>query len=257
MKETMDLEPDAADLRRRAEERLQAWQAPAGQTLTEAQSQRLIHELQVHQIELKLQNEALRETRTQLEQSLERYTDLYDFAPVGYFIVTGDSTILEANLTGATLVGLERSSLIGRRFGLFVSAATRPCFNRFLSQVLTGTIRESCEVTLDRQGEPSCHVHLEGVGMASPEGQRCRLAISERKATEQSLRGQTEELRKRNEELQRFNRAMVGRELDMIALKKQVNQLSRQLGQEPPYPLAFLNPPEQDSSDEGNQVIFD
>jgi len=55
------------------------------------------------------------------------------------------------------------------------------------------------------------------------------------------LRRQTQELAQRNAELERFNRATVGRELDMIALKQQVNELSRQLGQEPPYPLAFLD----------------
>lgn len=79
--------------------------------------------------------------------------------------------------------------------------------------------------------------------------------ITEGKQAELALRQQTEELRSRNaelynrnEELQRFNRAMVGRELDMIALKQQVNALSRQLGQEPPYPLAFLNPGKQDTA---------
>lgn len=67
------------------------------------------------------------------------------------------------------------------------------------------------------------------------------LDISARKAAEEALRGQAEELAQRNLELERFNRATVGRELDMIALKQQVNELSRQLGREPPYPLAFLD----------------
>ncbi|MDI1277908.1 MAG: PAS domain S-box protein [Methylobacter sp.] len=65
--------------------------------------------------------------------------------------------------------------------------------------------------------------------------------ISARKAVEEALRRQTRELAQRNAELERFNRATVGRELDMIAVKQQVNELSRQLGQEPPYPLAFLD----------------
>ncbi len=70
--------------------------------------------------------------------------------------------------------------------------------------------------------------------------------ISARKAVEEALRRQTHELAQRNEELERFNRATVGRELDMIALKQQVNELARQLGKEPIYPLAFLDTlPEQ------------
>jgi PAS domain S-box-containing protein len=67
------------------------------------------------------------------------------------------------------------------------------------------------------------------------------LNITERKAVEEALRRQTQELAQRNEELERFNRATVGRELDMIALKQQVNALSRQLGQERIYPLVFLD----------------
>lgn len=67
--------------------------------------------------------------------------------------------------------------------------------------------------------------------------------ITERKQTEEALRWQAEELRQRNEELERFNRAMTGRELDMIALKRRINDLSRELGREPPYPLTFLNAP--------------
>ena len=75
--------------------------------------------------------------------------------------------------------------------------------------------------------------------------------ISERKAAEEALQRQAEELAQRNEELERFNRAMVGREMDMIALKKRVNSLSLQQGRQPPYPLAFLDvPPAQPEKDE-------
>ena len=65
--------------------------------------------------------------------------------------------------------------------------------------------------------------------------------ITARKAVEETLRRQTEELEERNRELERFNRATVGRELDMIALKQKINELSKQLGRSPPYPLAFLD----------------
>ena len=70
----------------------------------DAKSQRLIHELQVHQVELKLQNHALLETCEQLEQSLKDYTELYDFAPVSYFTLGADGKIRKVNLTGATLL---------------------------------------------------------------------------------------------------------------------------------------------------------
>lgn len=182
--------PEAAELRRRAEARLQEKLARTGPP-TAAEALRLVHELQVHQIELELQNEELLETHAQLERSLENYADLYDFAPVGYFTLAGDGIIREANLAGATLLGVERFHLIDRRFGLFVSAATRPTFNAFLDTALAGTSKESCEVALALEGAPLRCVQLEGVGVESGAGRLCRLAamdITERKVAEERLR---------------------------------------------------------------------
>jgi len=190
MKKDRDRSPDAAYLRRRAEARLREQQTQLGRPPTAEETQRLVHELQVHQIELAMQNEALRETQARLEQNLERYTELYDFAPVGYFTLTDDGTIRELNLAGAALLGQERSHLIGRRLGLFVSAETRPRFNLFLSQVLVETSRQRCEVTLAINGAPPCHAHLEGLGADSGAERLCRLAvmdITERKRAEKAL----------------------------------------------------------------------
>ena len=73
-----------------------------------------------------MQNEELRQARDELETALEKYTDLYDFAPVGYFTLDRDGVIRAVNLTGAGLLGIERSRLLGRRFGLFVADGARP-----------------------------------------------------------------------------------------------------------------------------------
>ena len=81
---------------------------------------RLVHELQVHQIELEMQNEELRQAQLELALSAERYADLYDFAPVGYLSVTPDGRIVRANLTAAALLGMERQSLIGTHLNGFV-----------------------------------------------------------------------------------------------------------------------------------------
>ena len=78
---------DKADLLHRAKERLARKKSQSGPPTSTEDAQRLIHELQVHQIELKLQNEKLRQTRQELEASLERYTDRYDFAPAAYFLI--------------------------------------------------------------------------------------------------------------------------------------------------------------------------
>jgi hypothetical protein len=79
---------DAAELRHRADARLQTQQPPANASRSAHETQRLLHELQVHQIELELQNEQLRNSRAQVEAAVSRYTDIYDFAPVAYFTLT-------------------------------------------------------------------------------------------------------------------------------------------------------------------------
>jgi PAS domain-containing protein len=147
-----------AELRRRAEERLGEKNAtPNG---TGIDPLRLKHELQVHQVELEMQIAELRNARDELETSLEQYTELYDFAPVGYFTLDREGIISKVNLTGAGFVGEERSRLVGRRFGLFVTDEVRPAFNAFLEKVFTSPAKESCEVALPREGNAPLHMQV-------------------------------------------------------------------------------------------------
>ncbi|MCP4379516.1 MAG: hypothetical protein GY794_25510 [bacterium] len=99
------------DLRTRAESLLQK-QPEESSRLSPDETQRLIHELRTHQIELELQNEELRQTQTALEASRNRYVDLYDFAPLGYLAMNEHGLITEANLTCATMLGRDRSALL-------------------------------------------------------------------------------------------------------------------------------------------------
>ena len=106
----------AAELRRVAEQRLtERPKTPAGEDTV---LQKLIHELQIHQIELEMQNEELQLARVAMETGLEKYSDLYDFAPVGYMTLDRDGRIREINLTATALFGIERSRLMGRTLGL-------------------------------------------------------------------------------------------------------------------------------------------
>jgi PAS domain-containing protein len=98
----------------------------------------------VHQVELDLQNSELRQARDELETALNKYTDLYDFAPIGFFTLDCNAIIISVNLAGASLVGGVRSKIIGRRFGTLVESSDRPALSEFLSKVLQCKIKESC-----------------------------------------------------------------------------------------------------------------
>ena len=155
----------------------------------ETDPQRLLHELQVHQIELELQNEELRKTRDEMEAGLENYTELYDFAPVGYFTLTTDSTIQQANLTGASLVGVERARLVGRCFNQLFAAGLRPAFNAFLKQIFAGQTKHSADFQLLRHGQRPRTVNIEA--QRSPNGRDCSAVmvdITDRKQAEDAVR---------------------------------------------------------------------
>ena len=137
--------------------------------------ERLLHELQVHEIELELQNSELRQARDKLEVALENYTDLYDFAPVGYFTLAASGAIHRANLTGASLVGIERSRLVNRPFGQLVPAALRPAFNAFLKKVFASPAKQSLDVEILRPGQPSLAVNIEAQRLLN--GEECRAAV--------------------------------------------------------------------------------
>ena len=178
--------PTAAGLRRRAEQRLREQQTGTGQAPPSNDPQRLVHELQVHQMELEMQNKELRKARDKLEAALDKYTDLYDFAPVGYLTLDREGAIREANLTSASLLGIERSRLVKRCFGLCVSAADLPAFNAFLARVFASKAREFCEVTILNEGKPNFAARIEATVAAS--GQECRAVlqdITERKRAEE------------------------------------------------------------------------
>ena len=177
--------PMLTKLYRRAEVRLRQQRrnpkSKASVPKSDADPQRQFHELQVHQVELEMQNTELQEARDRMEVLLEKYTDLYDFAPVGYLSLDESGVILEANLTGAALLGVERSRLINRRLPLLVSPASRPDFLAFLHRVFAGTGRQVCEVMLIREDGASFWGELNGTASISPDGPRkwCRVAVSD------------------------------------------------------------------------------
>lgn len=181
--------PKTAELRNHAEERMQG--NPAELPLPELSfdTQRLCHELQVHQTELMIQNEELCNIRDELEAALDQYTNLYDFAPVGYFSLDPIGTILRVNLSGALLIGEKRSRLVGGRFGYLVRNDDRATFNDFLRKVFSSQDQVECEVALLKEGISPFYAQIKGVVAES--GKECRLALidlTERKQSEEKSR---------------------------------------------------------------------
>lgn len=148
---------------------------PSGSFDTSMDSQRLVHELQVHQVELEMQNTELRQIRDELETALDNYTDLYDFAPVGYFTLSAESTIQMVNLTGANLVCTERARLLGKSFRNFIIASSRFEFDQFIAQVFSETTRQSGEFEFSVNTMSHRCMSIEAQCLVS--GQACRVAV--------------------------------------------------------------------------------
>ena len=122
----------------------------------------IIHELEQQQIELKIQNEELKKAHQDLESSRDRYIDLYDYAPLGYFTLTEDALIVEVNLTGATMLGEVRQKLIQSRFRKFVSPGDRDRWDRYLLEILMSEEKKTCELQLRQQNGIEFTARVEG-----------------------------------------------------------------------------------------------
>ena len=162
----------------------------------------IIHELRVHQSELEMQNEELKRARLALEESRDRYLDLYDFAPVGYFTCTRSGRIVEANLTGAALLGVPRAKLVGPGLGSFVASEDRDRWERHLAGVLQSAApaqgpgeKHSCELKLKREDGSTFHARLESVRLDRPEGRESAGAGGESPVICTALSDITERLR--------------------------------------------------------------
>lgn len=173
--EEQDYKTDAQLLRIKAEEQLTVNQKKTGNAETEPDIKKLLHELQVHQIELEMQNEELHEANETTELALKRYTMLYDLAPMGYFTLDQNGTILELNFTGAEMLGDRRFSLVNSNFKLFVADEYKSTFNDFLNKVFSKIHKESCEVQLGYANKKLSYVYIEGVVIG--EEHNCLLSL--------------------------------------------------------------------------------
>ncbi len=194
----------AARLRRLAEERSRESASETPRTMAEQDYQMLVHELQVHQIELEMQNEELRMAQGQLSESLAKYSDLYDFAPVGYITSNSDGLILEANLTFAGQLGIERGRLVETPLWLYVATPDRARLKSHFEQVFKANQRRTCEMRLQRPSGPQLYVQLDSIRVLNVDGlELCRTSVTDisiRKDAEEEVKRVYDELERRVEE---------------------------------------------------------
>lgn len=182
-------------LRKKAEKQLRKQKGTSLKTLSAQDGQRLVHELQVHQIELEMQNEELRNTQILLEESRSKYSDLYEFAPVGYFTLDKNGLILDTNLKGANLLGREKSTLIRKPFSRFVNRYDQDKYYFFHKNIFETMTQQTCELRLQKKDGAIFHAQLECLPVKENKDKdhdiRLRIAISditERKRMEETIK---------------------------------------------------------------------
>ena len=162
------------------------------QNLSDEEVRNLAHELQVHQIELEMQNDELRKSQQALEESRDEYTDLYDFAPVGYVTVGEGKLILEANLRLASMLGRERGFLIKKPLSRFMIRESADKYYLCWRSALETKKHGTCEVAMVKKDDTTFYAQLECAFVPEEDGnpERCRITISditERKEMEEAL----------------------------------------------------------------------
>jgi len=168
------IRPNPASLRQRAEARWLQAPPPKPQTLWD--NTQLVHELQVHQIELEMHNEELRLAYDEVDHLRERYADIYDFAPVAYFTLDPLGAILDMNLAGSILLGLKGSQKGRYRFAAFLSPESLPTFNRFVDEILHSRKKLKCETVLAANvHRTETTIQIEAV--PDENGTECRMVI--------------------------------------------------------------------------------
>ena len=151
-------------------------------------ARRALHELRVHQIELEMQNEELRRTQEELEVSRARYFDLYDLAPVGYFTLSEQGLILEANLTAAKLLGVARGALVKQPLSRFILPEDQDIHYRHRKQLLETGAPQSWELRLLRKDAAPFWARVEATTAQDADGAAvCRAVVSD--ITERKLDG--------------------------------------------------------------------
>lgn len=171
-----------SDLRRKASEKIRtASRIEEIANLSPPEIASLINELQVYQAELEIQNEELRQAQVALQESVDQYVELYDFAPVGYFTLDRRGIVLKLNLSASRMVGRERSNLVNKPFSVLIAASDHGIFFSHLKKAFNTRSRQVFELTLNVTGKTEIRVRLEGLvrPAQTDEPETCFVAVSD------------------------------------------------------------------------------
>jgi len=183
---------DLSILRQKAEKVLKNEQSNEYADQSDPEILKLIHELAVHQIELELQNDEINLAKEQAAKvALQKYAELYDFAPLGFITLSDIGEIIAINICGAQMLGKQVSTLKKSRFAFFVSDDTKPIFNSFLFKVFNNNVKESCEIIILVKDKLPAYVYLSGIFIENEE--HCLVSM-----VDVTARKQDEELIKEN-----------------------------------------------------------
>ena len=218
-------------LRQQAEAKL-ALSMDSLRELSPAAVQQALHELRVHQIELEMQNEELRQTQAELAAARERYFDLYDLAPVGYCTLSEQGTVQEANLTAAELLGVSRDALVNRKLSEFISKASQDAYYLFHKRLLAADEPQQCEFQMEKKNGETFWARAEALASKDARGNPAYrivlIDITQPKGDAQKLHAQLDELK-------RWYAVMLDRENRIMELKREVNELCRRMGEKIRY----------------------
>lgn len=150
-------------LKQKVEELLKDKKSIPNAQHSEGEILEIIHELEVNQFEVENHQEKLLCSKVQAEIAVQKYTQLYDFAPVGYFTLTNTGKIIELNLACSQLLGKERSNLVNSRFDFFITNDTKSIFNNFLVNIFNKDVKECCEVKIFLEDGFLMNAYLVGI----------------------------------------------------------------------------------------------